>query len=98
MIARARKPRPALMPRSKELEASIDRKTPARPASGPARVTLTRRIVMTLMPAVSAADGYSPMARVRRPQRVLNSAKWMPKTATIAMSAKTPCRRRRPPR
>lgn len=73
MIARARKPRPAVIPRSKVLEASIERKAPAAPASRPARVTLTRRIRMTSIPAVSAACGYSPMARVRSPHRVRKS-------------------------
>ncbi len=40
------------------------------------------------MPAVSAADGYSPTERVRSPHRVWNRPKWTASAARIARVAK----------
>ena len=61
--------------------------SPAQPASEPARVTLMTRSRSTLMPAVSAADGYSPTARVRSPQRVWKSARCTSTATGPAMRA-----------
>ncbi len=51
-------------------------------------MTLISRSRSTLMPAVSAADGYSPTERVRRPHRVWNRPKCTNSAARMASVAK----------
>src|SRR5437667_11565763 len=52
----------------------IEKYAPPIPAMSPARMTFRYRSASTRMPTVSAATGCSPMARVRNPHRVRNSA------------------------
>ena len=44
-------------------------------------MTLPHRVRLTLIPTVSAACGYSPTERTRRPHRVRKSATVMTATA-----------------
>lgn len=90
MIANAKNPRPAVNPRAKVPAASNAKNAPAQPAKAPARVTLIIRILVTLMPAASAALGYSPTDRLLKPQRVLNIAKFTANTMNSVARANIP--------
>jgi hypothetical protein len=71
--ASAMKPRPFVMFSLNAWTKPIERNAPPSEASMPDSTTLVKRVRLTEMPAVSAASGFSPTERVRRPVRVRKS-------------------------
>ena len=90
MIAKAKNPRPAVNPRANVPAASNAKNVPAQPAKAPARVTFIIRTLVTLIPAASAALGYSPTDLLLKPHRVLKIAKFTAKIINKVARANIP--------
>src|SRR5690349_7522398 len=69
--ASAMKPRPEVMFLVNNDDCPIERYAPPMPASTPASSTPQYLILLTLTPAASAASGFSPTDRSRKPKGVL---------------------------
>src|SRR5690606_35965914 len=63
-------PRPRVWPSREKGLATMDRKTPPRPARAPEMITARYLYLSTLTPRDSAATGFSPQERRRRPNAV----------------------------
>src|SRR5688500_5353599 len=71
--ASAMNPRPAVIPRVNKDDCPIERYAPPAAANTPERITARYRSFTTFTPAESAAPGFSPTARRRKPKGVLKS-------------------------
>src|SRR6478672_10713108 len=69
--AKAMKPRPAVIFRVNKDDWPVDKYAPPAAARIPEIITAIYRSLMTFTPAASAAAGFSPTARSRKPNGVL---------------------------